>query len=80
MCEISGKYILIILVLTRLIQGEALSPFLFSLSVNDLEMGLLNNTERPFQLNMLHLCFRMYADDTVLFSESVSALLSMLDT
>ena len=63
-----------------LIQGEALSPFLFSLFVNDLEMELLNNTDRLYQLNMLHLCLFMYADDTVLFSESVSALQSMSDT
>ena len=63
-----------------LIQGEALSPFLFSLFVNDLKMELLNNTDRLYQLNMLHLCLLMYADDTVLFSESVSELQSMLDT
>ena len=63
-----------------LIQGEALSPFLFSLFVNDLEMELLNNTDRLYMLNMLHLCLRMYADDTVLFSESVSELQSILDT
>ena len=63
-----------------LIQGEALSSFLFSLFVNDLEMELLNNTDRLYQLNMLHICLLMYADDTVLFSESVSELQSMLDT
>ena len=60
-------------------QGEALSPLLFSLFVNDLEMELLNNTDRLYQLNVLHLCL-MYADDTMLFSESVSELQSMLDT
>ena len=63
-----------------LIQAEALSPFLFSLFVNHLEMELLNNTDRLYQLNMLHLCLLMYADDTVLLSESVSELQSMLDT
>ena len=43
-------------------------------------MELLNNTDRLYQLNMLHLCLLMFADDTVLFSESVSELQSMLDT
>ena len=33
---------------SSLIQGEALSPFLFSLFVNDLEMELLNNTDRLY--------------------------------
>ena len=63
-----------------LIQGEALSPLLFSLFVNDLEMMLINTTDKLYQLNILHLCLIMYADDTVLFSESASELQNMLDT
>ena len=48
--------------------------------LNDLEMELLNNTYRLYQLNILYLCLLMYADATVLFSESVSELQSMLGT
>ena len=59
-----------------LIKGEALSPFLFFLFVNE----QLNNTDRLYQINVFHLCLLMYADDTVLFSKSVSELQRMLDT
>ena len=62
-----------------LIQGEALSPFLFSLFVNDLEMILINTTDKLYQLNILNICLIMYADETVLFSESASELQNMLD-
>ena len=43
-------------------------------------MMLINTTDKLYQLNILHLCLIMYADDTALFSERASELRNMLDT
>jgi hypothetical protein len=65
-----------------LIQGEVLSPILFSLYVNDCEMAFINSTcsSIPLEVKDLNLFLLMYADDVVIFSESISWLQNMLDT
>ena len=56
-----------------LIQGEALSPVLFSFIVSDIEMVLFNTSNQSYELDMINLCFLMYEYyDTVLFSENAS--------
>ena len=62
-----------------LMQGEALSPILFSLYVNDLESAYTNSSCDSYTLEYLNLFLLMYADDTVLFSESATELQLMLD-
>ena len=63
-----------------LMQGEGLSPFLFSLYVNDFENAFINSLCDEIDLNGISLFSIMYADDTVLFSESAAGLQKMLDT
>ena len=65
---------------TGLMQGEVLSPILFSLYVNDFEMDFLNNGNVPYEVKDLSLFLLMYADDMILFSESVKGLQELLDT
>ena len=61
-------------------QGENLSPLLFSLFVNDLEKYMTDNQCNPLnfqfgQINhMLKLLLLMYADDTVILSDSRAGL------
>ena len=62
-----------------LMQGEVLSPILFSLYVNDFEIEFIKNGCTSIELQNLHLFILMYADDMVLFSESVDGLQNMLD-
>ena len=70
-------------------QGEIISPFLFSLYLNDLEEFLLSNNvkdlsclsekvEREFNI-YLQLFVLLYADDTILLSESPDDLQYLLD-
>lgn len=63
-----------------LMQGEVLSPILFSLYVNDCEMAFINSNAIPYEMKELNLFLLMYADDMVIFSESVLGLQNMLDT
>jgi hypothetical protein len=65
---------------TGLMQGEALSPMLFSLFINDLEKEMLKSGCESILLQNLNLFLLLYADDTVIFSESVEGLQKMLDT
>ena len=60
------------------LQGEIISPILYSFYVNDCEMDFLRNGCEPTELQELSLYLLMYADDTVIFSESVSGLQNML--
>jgi hypothetical protein len=62
-----------------LIQGEALSPFLFSLFVNDLETELLKHNAPSLELGEINLFILMYADDTIMLAETVDGLQSMLN-
>ena len=71
-------------------QGENLSPLLFSIYLNDLEMFLQNNNveglctisdELETELNLyLKLFVLLYADDTVLMAESQIDLQNQLDS
>ena len=61
-----------------LVQGEALSPLIFSLFVNDIELDLIHDCN-TIQLNEINLFLLMYADDTVLFAESSEDLQKMMD-
>ena len=62
------------------LQGEIISPILFSLYVNDCEIDFLNNGVVPTELQELSLFLLMYADDMVIFSDSVNGLQSMLNS
>lgn len=57
-----------------LMQGEVLSPILFNLYVNDFENSFLNAGCVSYELSSLNLFLLMYADDMVLFSESMEGL------
>ena len=49
-------------------QGECLSPFLFSMYLNDIEETFLLNGYQGINMGMLKLCLLLYADDIVIFS------------
>lgn len=60
-------------------QGESLPPFLFSLYVNDFEIEFIKEMCLPVEIRDIALFLIMYADDTVLFSETEQGLQDMLD-
>ena len=62
------------------LQGEPLSPMLFSHFLNDFENEFIDNLCLPIELRDLSLFLLMYADDTVIFSESVEGLQNMFDS
>jgi hypothetical protein len=62
-----------------LVQGESLSPFLYAMYVNDIEIELIKQGCQSYELKMLNLYLLMYADDTVLFSENVHELQNMIN-
>ena len=55
-------------------QGECLSPFLFSMFVNDLEQEMISKDIAGLDLDYFKLFLLMYADDIVLFSETDEGL------
>ena len=55
-------------------QGECLSPFLFSMFVNDLEEELIFKNFAGLDLDHFRLFLLMYADDIVLLSETAEGL------
>ena len=57
-----------------LLQGEVISPFLFSLFINDLEIYLHENLNANISLDQLSLYLLLFADDAVILSESVEGL------
>ena len=63
-----------------LMQGESLSPLLYSLHVNDIEVELINQGCQSYELKKLNLFLLMYADDTVIFSENVEDLQNLINS
>ena len=61
-------------------QGESLSPLLYSFYVNDMEIELINSGCQSYELKSLNLFLLVYADDTVLFSENVDDLQKMINS
>ena len=60
-------------------QGKSLSPFLFSMYVNDLEDFLRNNGSTGIDIGFVKLFVLLYADDGVLLAETSTGLQSGLD-
>ena len=61
-----------------LLQGEILSPFLFSLFLNDIELYLQENINDGIDIEHLKLYLLLFADDAVLFSETREGLQNSL--
>ena len=61
-------------------QGEFVSPLLYSLYVNDIEVELIIQGCQSDELKNLNLFLLMYADDTVLFSENVEDLQNLINS
>ena len=60
-------------------QGESLSPFLFSMYLNDLDTFLKDSEDVGVQLDYFLLTIIMFADDMVLFSKTRQGLQNALD-
>ena len=61
------------------LQGEALLPFLFSLYLNDFESFLMKKGRKSIDIGMINLFLILYADDTVIISDSSEGLQRQLD-
>ena len=62
-----------------LLQGEVLSPILFSLFLNDIEMYLQADANAGITLDQLSIYLLMFADDAVIFSETIEGLQESLN-
>ena len=60
-------------------QGECLSPFLFSMYLNDLEQEFINKGVEGVQVGMLNLGLLLYADDIILLANSAESLQNSLN-
>ena len=63
-------------------QGGTLNPVLFSLSINELALKLINNGSHGATLNpdFIELLIMLFADDIVLLSETVIGLQTQLNS
>ena len=64
-------------------QGKCLSPFLFSMFLNDLEEEFLINGIDGIDIGLIKIFLLLYADDIVIFSSSSEGLkdgLNQLET
>ena len=55
-------------------QGEIISPFLFALFINDIELNLQDNLNDGISIDQLQLYLLLFADDAVLFSDTREGL------
>ena len=55
-------------------QGEVLSPFLFSSFINDLEIYLQENPNEGLTLEQISIYLLMFADDAIILSDSIEGL------
>ena len=62
-----------------LLQGEIISPFLFALFIDDIEMNLQENLNAGITIDQLQLYLLLFADDAVLFSETREGLQNQLN-
>jgi len=60
-------------------QGEVLSPILFSLFLEDLEMYLFDKVNSGLTLDEISFIIMLFADDMVLFGKDVIDLQNSLD-
>jgi hypothetical protein len=60
-------------------QGDCLSPFLFSIYVNDIENTLSREGFKGIDTSMLKLFLLLYADDIVILAESLQDLQKRMD-
>ena len=62
-----------------LLQGEISSPILFSLFVNDVELFLQNEKNTGLTIDQLNIYLLLFADDSVLISETADGLQTLLN-
>ena len=62
-----------------LLQGEIISPFLFALFLNDIELNLQENLNDGVCIEQLQLYLLLFADDAVLLSETREGLQNQLN-
>ena len=62
-----------------LLQGEIMSPILFSIFLNDLEMQLSDNDNDGITIDQRSLYLLLFADDAAIFSETREGLQKSLD-
>ena len=55
-------------------QGESLSPFLFSMYINDIESEFYTSGVKGIDIGMIKLFLLLYADDITIFSETAEGL------
>ena len=60
-------------------QGESLSPFLFAMYLNDLELELSTNGCHGIDIGTFKIFLLLYADDIILFADSPEELQNKLD-
>ena len=60
-------------------QGEPLSPLLFIFFIDDISESLKDETQNYITLNELQIFLLLFADDTVLFSETPEGLQLLLN-
>jgi hypothetical protein len=61
------------------LQGEIISPLLFSLVINDVELHLQQDPNACISLDQLSIYLLLFADDAVIFSETEEGLQKSLD-
>ena len=60
-------------------QGECLSPFLFSIYLNDIEAEFVHSNCKGVDISVLKIFLMLYADDIVIFAEDQACLQEGLD-